>query len=134
MKTFRVDFMSMPVPKRKAKFRQFQLLAFSKNIIWGSGRTTPYPITRLKQFLPGMVTILSGHDRRNSWSMFSSNCKDYPVIDIKEALQLLKEYKPYEAREIDQRTVQSIDATTTATSYTIPTSIVGGAIFTSWGE
>ena len=133
MKAFRVDFMSIPVPKRKAKFRQFQLLALSKGIIWGSGRTTPYPITRLKQFLPGMVTILSGYGAY-PWNMFSSSCKDYPVIDIKEALQLLKEYKPDEARKIDPRTVQSVDATTTTASHFIPQSIVGRAIFTSWGE
>lgn len=128
MKAFRVDFMSMLVPKRKAKFRQFQLLALSKGIIWGSGRTTPYPITRLKQFLPGMASICPGYDRSNPWSMFSSSCKDYPVIDIKEALQLLKEYKPDEARKIDQRTIQSIDATATTASYIVPSSISGATI------
>lgn len=131
MKAFRVDFMSMPVPKRRAKFRQFQILAFSKGIIWGSGRTTPYPITRLKQFLPGMATISPGDGRRNPWRISSSSCKDYPVIDIKEALQLLKEYKSDEARKIDQRTVQSVDATTTATSYIIPTSEFSAAIGTT---
>lgn len=130
---FRVDFMSLPLHIHKARFRQFQILALSKGIIWGSGRYTPYPVRRLKQFHPSMVCIKTGYGRYK-YNMFSTNERDIPIIDIKEAIKQLKEYIPNEKREIKSVTVQNTDASTTTTSYTIPPSLVGGAIFAIWNK
>ena len=119
---FRVDFMSMPLYIRKARFRQFQLLALSKGIIWGSGRYTPYPVRRLQDFHPSMVSIQL---ERSTHRMLSSSNKNIPIIDIKEAIKLLQEYKVNETTKVDQGTVQDTYASTTATSYTIPSSLPG---------
>ena len=101
---FRVDFMSLPLHIRKARFRQFQILALSKNIIWGSARKTPYPVRRLKQFHPSMVCIKTGYGRYK-YNMFSTDERDIPIIDIKEAIKLLQEYKVNETTKIDKGTV-----------------------------
>jgi len=117
---FRVDFMSLPLHIRKARFRQFQILALSKGIIWVSGRDTPYPVKRIKELHPNMVSI------GPSWGklkMFSSNNKDIPIINVKEAIKLLQEYKPDETTKIDQRTVQDTNASTTTASYSISQSV-----------
>jgi hypothetical protein len=132
---FRIDFMSLPLHIRKARFRQFQLLAFSKGIIWGSGRHIPYTIKRLDEFGKSMAGIKEGFGRR-AYNMFSMTDKDIPIIDIKEALKQLKEYKPSETTKVDQGTVQSFNASTATTSYTIPTgfsSIVRATTGYDWG-
>lgn len=118
---FRVDFMSIPLPIRKARFKQFQELAFSKGIIWNSGASRAYSVTRLRTvFHPGMVMVSDSHNIIPR--MYNSTNKDIPVINIKEAFKQLKEYKPSETAKIDQRTVQSLDATATTASYIVPTS------------
>jgi len=123
---FRVDFMSLPLHIRKARFRQFQILALSKGIIWGSTRKIPYPVRRLEAFYPSMVCIKTGYGR-HKYNMFSTSEKNLPIIDIKQAIKLLQEYKINETTKVDKGTVQDSYASTTATSYTISQGVTGSA-------